>query len=209
MFERFTVAAREVVIQAQREAIELRHPHIGTEHVLLALLWDGSARDGAGSASDGGDPHIAYSVLHGAGLDAARVRADVRRLVSGASTPLGEEDAAALQTIGIDLDAVMSKIEESFGPQALDPPVEVAPRRGFLQWRWPTGHRPFTPPAKKVLELALREAILVKDRHLGAEHILLGLLREGDGLAAKILIEAELNLEDLRRATLAAMRAAA
>ena len=60
------------------------------------------------------------------------------------------------------------------------------------------GQIPFTPRAKKVLELSLREAIHRQDKHIGSEHILLAMLREGDGLAAQILTRAGLSLRDVR-----------
>lgn len=184
MFERFTGPAREVVIQTQREARDLGHQQIGTEHVLLALL-----------AGGGG----AATVLRDAGLDASRVRADVQRLVGAPGRALDEEDAAALQTVGIDLDAVLTKIEETFGADALEPPAPE-PRRGLLGWRRSGGHIRFSPRAKKVLELSLREAIRLSDNYIGTEHILLGLIREGEGLAAKIMHDAGVDLTRLRQA---------
>ena len=197
MFERFTVPARNVVLRAKVEAGELRHPYIGTEHLLLALLNE--------------DAGIAYAVLRDAGVDHDRVRADVQRLVDAPRPILGEEDAAALRTIGIDLDTVLGRIEESFGPDALDPPAPP-PRRGLLGRRQrgtPRGFPRFAPRAKKVLELSLREALRLKHNHIGTEHMLLGLIREGEGLAMKILVEAGVSLPDLRAATEARLRRAA
>ncbi len=190
MFERFTAEARGVVMRARQEARQLRHPYIGTEHLLLAMLSD--------------EAGIAYTVLHDAGLDAERVRADIERLIGTPSKLLGDDDAAALQTIGIDLDAVLAKIEETFGPEALEPPAPPS-RRGIFGRRQGTGSR-LTQRSKKAIELSLREAIHLRHDYIGSEHILLGLLREGDGLAAKIIVESGLTIEDLRRATLAAMK---
>ena len=68
---------------------------------------------------------------------------------------------------------------------------------------------PFSPRSKKVLELSLREALRLRHRHIGTEHILLGLLREGHGLAALVLTEAGVDLDDLRRRVEAALRTAA
>ncbi len=141
MFERFTDRARSVVNDARTEAKALQHAHIGTEHLLLAML-----------TADGG---IAHQVLIDAGLDAPGVRADIERLVTAAPRLLSDEDAAALRTIGIDLDAVLARIEESFGPDALEPPPPPR-RRGLLGRR--KHHSRFTPRSKKVLELSLREA---------------------------------------------------
>jgi ATP-dependent Clp protease ATP-binding subunit ClpA len=194
MFERFTTQAREVILRAKEEARELGHPFVGTEHLLLALLSE--------------DAGIAYTVLYEAGVDVAAVRAAVRRLV-GTPPIFGEEDAAALRTIGIDLDAVLARIEESVGPDMLDPPPPTRAERGLLGHRRRRGSGRFAPRSKKVLELSLREALRLKHNYIGAEHILLGLIREGDGLAAKVLAEAGVDLPDLRRATLERMRDAA
>ncbi|GAB3153694.1 Clp protease N-terminal domain-containing protein [Micromonospora sonneratiae] len=198
MFERFTAAARETVINARRTAQQLDHAKVGTEHLLLALL-----------AEEAG---IACTVLHQAGLDQARVRADVERLAGAQSKILGEEDAAALQTIGIDLDAVLARVEESLGPQALAVPPPPTSRRERL-WPWQRtgqggsgspGRSPgFTPRAKKTLELALREAIQLRHGYIGTEHILLGLLRDNAGLAATVLAGAGVTADALRAATLA------
>ncbi|MGH3794157.1 MAG: Clp protease N-terminal domain-containing protein [Pseudonocardiaceae bacterium] len=193
MFERFTAQARAVVVGAQREARELRHPHIGTEHLLLALLSE--------------EAGVAYAVLHAAGMDGPRARADVERLAGTPSKILTDEDAAALQTIGIDLATVLNRIKESFGPDALLGPPET-PRRGLMRRR--QGYRTrLTRHTKKVLELSLREAIRLGHNYIGSEHILLGLLRDGDGLAVKILTENGLILDELRRATLTALDKAA
>jgi ATP-dependent Clp protease ATP-binding subunit ClpA len=194
MLERFTVQARETVLRAREERRQLRHPHIGTEHLLLAMLSE--------------DAGLAYAVLHEAGVDAATVRAQVRRLVGTTPAGFGEEDAAALRSVGIDLDAVLARIEESFGPDALDPPPPAQPGRGLLGRRRRASGR-LSPRARKVLELSLREALRLKHNHIGTEHILLGLIREGEGLAAKILTESGVDLADLRRATEARLRRAA
>jgi ATP-dependent Clp protease ATP-binding subunit ClpA len=201
MFERFTDEAREVVKGAQVEARQLKHRHIGTEHLLLSLLNNG----GTG---------IAPAVLRDAGVYPERVRADVQAALATSADRLGPADAEALRAIGIDLDAVRSKIEESFGEGALEPPSAGPRRRGLFRGRatahgespW---HIPFTPRAKKVLELSLREALRLKHNYIGAEHILLGLLREGEGLAAKVLADADVSLDDLRRRILDALHRAA
>jgi hypothetical protein len=116
----------------------------------------------------------------------------------------GESAAADLKLIGIDLDAVRAKVEETFGPDALAP--RVPEKRGLFGRR---PRSPFTGRARKVLELALREALVLKHNYIGTEHILLGLLREGNGLAARVLVEQGFDLDDLRRRTLAAVNRAA
>ena len=71
----------------------------------------------------------------------------------------------------------------------------------------PSGHIPFTPRAKKTLELSLREALAIKHNYIGTEHILLGLIREGEGVAAQIMRD-QADLADIRAAVLAAVPAA-
>jgi ATP-dependent Clp protease ATP-binding subunit ClpA len=197
MFERFTEPARTVVRDAAEEARALRHRFIGTEHLLLALL-----------AVDTG---VARSVLWDAGLGHDRVVEEVERLVGRGQDPLGEADAEALRAIGIDLEAVRAAIEESFGPDALQPPEPPAPASWLLGRRRkpaprPTGGRvPFSARAKKVLELSLREALRLGHDHIGTEHLLLGIIREGDGVAAKILVDTGISLDELRSRVMAAL----
>ena len=81
--------------------------------------------------------------------------------------------AKALESLNISLEAVRQQVEEIIGQgQAA-----------------PTGHIPFTPRAKKVLELSLREALQLGHNYIGTEHILLGLIREGEGVAAQVLVK--------------------
>jgi ATP-dependent Clp protease ATP-binding subunit ClpA len=101
---------------------------------------------------------------------------------------LSDEDAQALSAIGIDLDAVREAVEATFGPGALDP----EPPKGCARI-------PFTPRAKKVLELSLREALRLQHNYIGTEHILLGLIREGDGIAARILAESNVHPDGMIR----------
>jgi ATP-dependent Clp protease ATP-binding subunit ClpA len=195
MFERFTGPARATVLRAKLAARELGPAPIGTQHLLLAL-----------ASPDAG---LAHAVLRDAGLDERRVREEIVRLV-GAPEParlLNDEDAAALRAIGIDLDVVLARIEESFGPDALRPPAP-APRRETL-WGARRGDNRLTPRARKAIGLALREAIRLQDRYIGTEHLLLGLIREGDGLAARILVDNGVVLADLRAGLLARLDHAA
>jgi ATP-dependent Clp protease ATP-binding subunit ClpA len=170
VFERFTSDARDVVVLAQEEARVLRHGHIGTEHLLLAQLRLDTTT----------------TVLHRHGLDHDEVAAAVAAHLGSADL-----DAEALRTLGIDLDAVRDVAEATFGPGALD-----APRRG-RQPRSPA-HIPFSSRAKKVLELSLREALAMRARTITDGHIVLGLLREGQGLAAKVLHDRGVDLPALR-----------
>jgi ATP-dependent Clp protease ATP-binding subunit ClpA len=183
MFERFTDRARKVTVDAQAAARRLSHGHIGTEHLLLGLL-----------ENDG----IAAQVLSGAGVTRAAVEREI--LAEVGRGPLGAGDAEALGAIGIDLDEVRRRMEASFGPGAL----EWHPDPGCRGAR--PGHIPFTPRAKKVLELSLREALALKHRHIGTEHLLLGLLREGEGLAMLVLTRLGAGPQLLRARVLDALR---
>ena len=208
MFERFTAGARAAVVVSQDAARFLGHRHIGTEHLLLGVLRQ----------SD----EVAARVLTGAGVSHSGVIAAIERIEQAGQEPasdLAEKDKAALRTIGIDLDAVRAAVEESFGPGVLD----HGPRGDMHTCPWwrrrrrqeqrrqgsPRGHIPFTPRAKKVLELSLREALRLKHDYIGTEHILLGMLREGQGLAARILVEEGVELPELRQAVLAELQRAA
>jgi ATP-dependent Clp protease ATP-binding subunit ClpA len=193
MFERFTHAARDAVVRAQHEARELGQAPIGTQHVLLALLADPQGPIAA--------------ALRDGGVDARFVRSQILRRVGagpgaepGAVAESDAEDAAALKAIGIDLDAVRRAIEENFGPGSLRLPRATTPkRRGLLQrFYGASGHTPFSDRAKKVLELSLREALRLKHNFIAPEHIMLGILREGNGLAAQILAEADVDFDKLR-----------
>jgi ATP-dependent Clp protease ATP-binding subunit ClpC len=123
MFERFTDRARRAVVLAQDEARELGHSYIGTEHLLLGML-----RDGSGVA------------------------------------------ASALTSLGITLESAREAVAATAG-------------RGPGQ----AGHVPFTPPAKRSLELALREALQLGCDYIGTEHILLGVIHNDTSVAARTL----------------------
>ena len=124
MFRRFTDRARRVVVLAQEEARLLRHGHVGTEHLLLGLVYEGEG--------------VA---------------------------------AKALESLGLSLQEVRRQVIEITG-HGQDTPA---------------GRIPFTPRAKKALELSLREALALGHTYIGTEHLLLGLLREEHGIAARLL----------------------
>ena len=126
MFQRFTDRARRAVHLAQEEARLLCHNYVGTEHLLLGLLFEGEG--------------VA---------------------------------AKALESLSISREDVRGQVEEIIG-RGQSPPI--------------AGHIPFTPRAKKVLELSLREALALGHHYIGTEHLLLGLLREGEGVAAQVLV---------------------
>jgi ATP-dependent Clp protease ATP-binding subunit ClpC len=124
MFERFTDRARLVVVRAQEEARRLDHDYVGTEHVLLGLVHDGSGV-------------------------AARV----------------------LESLGIGLETVRQRVEEAAGRGGQPSPGSI----------------PFTPRAMGIKDLAEQESSALGHHYVGTEHILLGLIREGDGVAARVL----------------------
>ncbi|MFA6045392.1 MAG: ATP-dependent Clp protease ATP-binding subunit [Phycisphaerales bacterium] len=146
MFERFTDRARRVMALANQEAQRLNHEYIGTEHILLGLVKEGSG--------------VGANVLRNLDVDLRRVRLEVERLVKA-------------------------------GPEMVT-----------------MGKLPQTPRAKKVLEYAIEEARNLNHNYVGTEHLLLGLLREHDGVAAQVLINLGLKLEDVREEVLNLLGAA-
>jgi len=125
---------------AKSEAQRLNHEYIGTEHILLGLVQEGSG--------------VAANVLRGMGIDLKRIRAEVEKLVKGSATMV------------------------------------------------PMGNLPFTPRAKKVLELSLEEASQLGHNYIGTEHLLLGLIKESEGIAARVLTNLSVKLEDVREEVL-------
>lgn len=180
MFERFTKPARETVVQAQAAARRLGDDRIGVEHLLLGLLTEEG---------------VAASTLTGHGVTTEAVE---RELASRrAPGRLGPAEAEALSAIGIDLDEIRRRVEESFGAGALD--------RGTGRRH---GHIPFTKQAKKALELGLREAIALRDNEIRTEHLLLGLTRAADEPAAGVLRSLQAPPETVRATLLAKLRKA-
>ena len=161
MFERFTQQARQSVITAQEEARALQDPRILPAHILLGTV--STAASSAGPLD---------AVLSAAGLTPAVLREELRE---AGSHP---DDAEALGSVGVDLGAVRAAVEAQFGPGALDSPAPVR-RRGIFGSR-KGSHIAFSSGAKGVLEDSLREATSRRDGYIGAEHLLLGLLRGGD-----------------------------
>ncbi len=94
--------------------------------------------------------------------------------------------AKALESLGVTLEAVREQVEEIIGQGQ----------------QAPTGHIPFTPRAKKVLEFSMREALQINHPYIGTEHILLGLIREGEGVAAQVLIKLGADLNRVRSTVL-------
>jgi ATP-dependent Clp protease ATP-binding subunit ClpA len=222
MLERFTGAARYVLVQAQADARRLGHDYIGCEHLLLAAVATGEP---------------ASVILRDQGVTPERVEAEILHAIGrgfgGLADPLGGLDREALAAIGIDLDVVRSRIEAAFGPDALSravlahkqaaaragrrgrrpapalgkgPVARLMHHRRFRATRRgapaglppyvqapatrdpaPGRHIPFTPRAKKVLELSLREAVAQKDGYIGVQHLTLALLAMKDGTVPAIL----------------------
>ena len=140
MFDRFTDRARKVMNLAKSEAQRLNHEYIGTEHIVLGLVQEGSG--------------VAANVLRNMGIDLKRIRAEIEKLVKGSATMV------------------------------------------------PMGNLPFTPRAKKVLELSLEEASQLGHNYIGTEHLLLGLIKESEGIAARVLTNLGVKLEDVREEVL-------
>ncbi|MGD0062675.1 MAG: Clp protease N-terminal domain-containing protein [Streptosporangiaceae bacterium] len=161
MFERFTDKARAVVISARAQAAE-RGDQIRPVHMLYALTT------GEGMAAQ---------ALGGLGVDQTRVERELDRIaplvrpLEGLGVDPDSGDAEALAAIGIDLGEIKRRIEESFGPDALER-VPPAPQGPFSLTGRPTVTREF----KQSLGLALKEARALHHTYIGTEHLLLGLL---------------------------------
>ncbi len=201
MFEQFSPEARRVIVRVQAEARALGHHWIGTEHLLLAIMGQASA------------PGVA--ALHDLGITHDSCCSVVEEII-GPVAGLGSRDSEALRTVGIDLDEVRRRVEETFGPGAFDQPL--CPPRRSRRWRWvqrrrercaPSGHIPFRPRAKRALERSLREALDLGDRHIGVAHLLLGLLDPKGNLADAVLDRLGARPELLRANVLADLGRAA
>src|SRR5271170_3478694 len=140
MFERFTDRARKVMALANQEAQRFNHEYIGTEHILLGLVKEGSG--------------VGANVLKTLDVDLRKVRLEVEKLVKS-------------------------------GPDMIS-----------------MGKLPQTPRAKKVIEYAIEEARNLNHNYVGTEHLLLGLIREHDGVAAQVLRNLGLKLEEVREEVL-------
>ncbi|MBJ7477977.1 MULTISPECIES: Clp protease N-terminal domain-containing protein [unclassified Rhodococcus (in: high G+C Gram-positive bacteria)] len=193
MFERFSAQARGVVV----DAVAGSGPVTPTE-LLTALLT--------------ADRGIATEVLTESGVTLDAIRR------AGAGSKGGDskggdshnldDDAEILKSIGIDLDAVRESLEQSFGEGVLDetpvPDGVDTSRKG--RFGFPRSR--FEKDSKKVLELSLREALAHKDNRIGAEHILLGILRVADGPTRQAL-ETQVTMSVIRERLEAKMNRAA
>ena len=179
MFERFTRNARAVVVDAQAIAVRAAAPEVRPAHLFESLVAT--------------DDILAMHVLAELGAPGDEVRRVVRGLASRYADGLDAEDAEALKLLGIDLDDVISRIDTDLsdcgGPTG-------------------RGHKRFGRDSKKVLELSLREALQLGDSFIGTEHVLLGILRQGDTVALKTLEAFDITVADVRRAVADADRRA-
>jgi len=176
MFERFTKRARRSVEQAGEVAVGRRATHVRPEHLFVALVDDAD--------------NLAVRVLADLGAPRDRLREELERRRSRYVDGLGDEDAEALATIGIDLHEVLRRVGRGFGESR---------KRG----------RPrFSRESKKALELSLREAIALRHNYIGTEHILLGLVRGGDPAVRDTLAALDVSPADLRAAVADAVRKA-
>ena len=189
MFEKFTDPAKRVLVLAQDEAMAQGHDYIGTEHVLLGLA------DMPGT--------IAGSVLRDHGITVQALRAEIADvLVASGVQPVGAQGATeALAAIGIDVEEIRRRADETFGP-------------GKFHFPRP----PFTPRAKKALEHTIRQMAELHSDTIGPEHLLLGILAEAErpeadrdggsgaaveGVGVKVLRNLDVDVEALRPAVLA------
>lgn len=177
MFERFTRQARDVVIGAVDAAREVRAAQLDTRHLLVAL-----ARD-AGPAGD---------ALRRVGMTAERLLPEL-----GRPAPRDGLDPAALRAIGIDYEEVRRAVESEFGAGALE--RALGRGRGRLSGRRSGGSPRFAREAKRALEQTLREAVGLGDRHIGAEHVLLGVLHDPSSVAGRLLGRHGVDVAALRR----------
>ncbi len=173
MFERFTKRARVIVVLAQEVARDARAPRITPEHLLAGLLQD----DESGAAQ----------VLRDLGASTDRL-SEVLGRRRATTAGLDESEVEALRSIGIDAEEVVRRVEAELGTPLQDP------------GRWTAGHIPFSKDAKKVLELALREAIALGDKEIRSEHVLLGLVRDAHGPVAEAFDDAGITLATVRAA---------
>ena len=218
MFERFTAGARQIVVRAQSEARQLDHGFIGCEHLLLALLAGDEPAADVLREHELTPERVRAELIRMMGVPPARP-ADLLNVL----------DREALAAIGIDLDVVRSRIEATFGPGALTR-ATLTPRRNRRRGlrsrlRRPArnarllpviggngelldvppvrrGHIPFTPRAKKAMEISLREALALGDNYIGAQHVALALLGMNSGAVPPILSAPILSAAPLRAAIL-------
>ncbi len=216
LFDRFTPRARRVLKLAADEAENLRHPEIGTEHLLLGLLSEGrglgavalrqlgpspddvrrrlESRLVPGDIPPDGPRGLSPGAKHAIEMAVAEANRFHHDYLGTEHLLLGlvaVEDGIAgrvLRTLGVDADDVRAKIEIIIGHGAVGSSRAAPP--------------PFTPRTKKVMQLAAREAKNLGHSYIGTEHLLLALVREGEGVAAQILVQLGAELPRVRKTLL-------
>ncbi|HEY2059862.1 MAG TPA: Clp protease N-terminal domain-containing protein [Amycolatopsis sp.] len=173
MFERFTIDARMAVVEAQIVARELGSREISPQDVFAGL-----------ARTENGD---ARRLLEQLGVSQAELLAELERIRRRGG--ISDADVEALTEFGIDVDQIVERIEQTHGEGAL----AGGGKRGRR------GHIPFTGEAKKTLELSLREAVKLGDKHLGQEHMLLALVQQ-KGAVADLLAARGVDYLSVRRA---------
>ncbi|MFF2268902.1 Clp protease N-terminal domain-containing protein [Cellulosimicrobium cellulans] len=168
MFERFAADARETVVGAQEVARSRGDDAIDAVHLLLSLA--------------GQDAGAGATALAAVGVTTD----DLERHVDSASRH-DTLDGPALAALGIDLDEIRARTDAAFGPGALDRAGDDERRRGRRNRR---SHVPFTPEAKKALELSLREAVHEGSRTIDSGHVLAAVARAKGSTAHRALVDA-------------------
>jgi len=174
MFETFTRGARDVVVGAQREAAEEKAPEITPIHVLRALL-----RQSDGEA-------VRLLTRLGVSVDEVVAEADRVRRRGG----ITEADAVALGALGIDVDQVIERLEQTHGPDPFTSARAVRPKRRHIR---------FAEESKQTLAICLKEVITLGEREMGPQHILLALTVVRSP-AADVLARFEIDAPRLRKA---------
>jgi hypothetical protein len=193
VFERFTRDARTVVVSTQDVCRSLGVDEVRPVHLLLALTEDDSS---------------AREVLTAHGLTPDAVSTAIGAPRFAPSAPLDEDDAAALRSLGIDLDAIREAVDQQFGDGALEAAAAAEGEAGadgraddgdLAQRRLGRGrHVRFGRGAKKVLELSLREAVREHSREIRSEHIALAVLRTDDDAVRMLLAGLGVDVRALR-----------
>jgi ATP-dependent Clp protease ATP-binding subunit ClpA len=174
LFEIFTDAAKRSLVLGQDEAIALGHDFIGTEHLLLGLV----------GVPDG----LAGQVLAESGVTADRARTEAVGMLAaaGVTGASSRGPVEALAAIGIDVEEIRQRADETFGP-------------GEFQFPRPA----YTTEAKNAIERSVSEAQSLGHDYVGTEHLLLGLLATGEGIGVAILSAVGADLDSLRAGVLA------
>jgi Clp amino terminal domain, pathogenicity island component len=197
VFERFTRDGRTVVVSTQELCRSLGADEVRPAHLLLALTEDDSS---------------AREVLAAHGLTPDAVAEALGAPGPAPSAPLGDDDAAALRSLGIDLDAIRAAVDKQFGEGALEGAGSTPGATGredetdvdedeadLARGRFGVGgHVRFGRGAKKVLELSLREAIRQHSREIRSEHIALAVLRTDDEAVRMLLGTLGVDVQALR-----------